>query len=103
MSADDSAVISVDDNIVVLRAASRVQPQRKEGNISFSLSKGVTLDTNVAKRLLERLRKALNWEVMPVISDFDEGFNQNKPLFFEKLYTPFIRGFQAIKDPTAID
>jgi hypothetical protein len=41
-------------------------------------------------QLLERLRKALRWQIVPVISSFDPRFNNNKPLFFEKLYQPFV-------------
>jgi hypothetical protein len=40
---------------------------------------------------VERLRKALRWEVVPVISDFDPKFNNDQPLWFERLYEP-LRG-----------
>lgn len=66
-------------------------PTASAGNFQLSLAKGVVFDTNVAKRLLEKLRKALNWEVVPVITDFDPRYNQEQPLFFEKLYQPFLR------------
>lgn len=46
-----------DDNIVVLRAASRAEPQRGQGSLSLNFSKGIVFDTNAANRLLERLRK----------------------------------------------
>lgn len=36
--------------------------------------------------------QALRWEVVPVITDFDTRFNGKKPLWFEKLYAPFLRG-----------
>ncbi len=47
-------------------------------------------DTNVAKREMEELRKSLRWEQVPVVTDFDPRFNQRRPLFFEKLYQPFL-------------
>ena len=36
--------------------------------------------------------QALRWEVVPVITDFDPRFNNAKPLWFEKLYQPFLSG-----------
>lgn len=30
--------------------------------------------------------------MVPVITDFDPRFNGKKPLWFEKLYAPFLRG-----------
>lgn len=48
---------NADDNIVVLRAASRAEPPRTQGNLSLSFSKGIVFDANAANRLLERLRK----------------------------------------------
>ena len=30
--------------------------------------------------------------MVPVITDFDPRFNNSKPLWFEKLYQPFLRG-----------
>lgn len=39
-----------------------------------------------------RVPQALRWEVVPVITDFDPRFNGKKPLWFEKLYAPFLRG-----------
>lgn len=47
-----------DDNIVVLRAASRAEPPAGQGNLSLSFSKGFVFDSNIAGRSLERLRKA---------------------------------------------
>jgi hypothetical protein len=38
------------------------------------------------------MAQALKWEVVPVITDFDPRFNNAKPLWFEKLYQPFLRG-----------
>lgn len=95
---DPSSVIDAeflflaDDNIVVLRAASRAEPQRGQGSLSLNFSKGIVFDANAAGRLLERLRKALSFEVTPVITDFDPRFNGSKPLWFERLYKPFLQG-----------
>lgn len=80
------------DNIVDLRASTRLKPTQADGKLSLSLSKGVVYDQNLAQRQLERLRKALQWESVPVVTGFDPRFNQDKPLFFEKLYQPFLRG-----------
>eukprot|EP00208_Stichococcus_sp_RCC1054_P006789 CAMPEP_0206142630 /NCGR_PEP_ID=MMETSP1473-20131121/17675_1 /ASSEMBLY_ACC=CAM_ASM_001109 /TAXON_ID=1461547 /ORGANISM="Stichococcus sp, Strain RCC1054" /LENGTH=319 /DNA_ID=CAMNT_0053537703 /DNA_START=96 /DNA_END=1055 /DNA_ORIENTATION=+ len=79
-----------DDNIVVLRAASRAQPEGR-GSLQLNFSKGLVFENNVSARALEQLRKALRWEVVPVITDFDPRFNSNKPLWFEKLYKPFVK------------
>ncbi len=43
---------------------------------------------------MESLRKALRWQVVPVVAEFDPKFNNDKPLWFERLYTPF-RGVGA--------
>ena len=89
-----------DDNIVDIRASSRGKPSRTDGNLSLSLSKGVVYDQNLAQRQLERLRKALNFESVPVITGFDPRYNQSKQLFFEKLYQPFLTKSQrtTLKD-----
>ncbi len=41
------------------------------------------------RRKMESLRKALRWEVVPVMADFDPKFNDEVPLWFEQLYAPF--------------
>ena len=73
-----------------IRASSRSPPGLRSGNVSLSLSQGVVFDQNVARRVLEELRRSLRFEQAPVITDFDPRFNQDKPLWFEKLYEPFI-------------
>ena len=83
-----------------MRTASREDPGIRGGNISISLSYGLQYDTNVAKRLMEEVRKALKWEVTPVVTDFDPRFNQKKPLFFEKWYQPFLVNKQDFEDYT---
>lgn len=85
-------VLPSGDNIVDLRASTRLKPTQADGKLSLSLSKGIVYDQNLAQRQLERLRKALQWESVPVITGFDPRFNQDKPLFFEKLHQPFLRG-----------
>lgn len=49
---------AADDNIVVLRAASRAEPPTGTGSLSLSFSKGIVFDSNAANRSLEHLRKA---------------------------------------------
>ncbi len=39
---------------------------------------------NVARREMERLRTALNWELAPVIADFSPAFNAEAPTIFDK-------------------
>eukprot|EP00198_Chlamydomonas_reinhardtii_P014349 XP_001703686.1 predicted protein [Chlamydomonas reinhardtii] len=64
------------------------------GRLVLSFDSGLTWDTNTARRQLESLRKALRWQVVPVVAEFDPKFNNDKPLWFERLYTPF-RGVGA--------
>lgn len=92
MRLHSGSVLPSGDNIVDLRASTRLKPTQADGKLSLSLSKGIVYDQNLAQRQLERLRKALQWESVPVITGFDPRFNQDKPLFFEKLYQPFLRG-----------
>lgn len=40
---------------------------------------------NVARREMERLRTALNWELAPVIADFSPAFNAEAPTIFDKV------------------
>lgn len=52
------------DNIVGVRAASRDQPSGLlPASLKLSMSSGVILDSNTARQEMDRLRKALNWEV----------------------------------------
>ena len=92
------ATVHAGDNIVDIRTASRRDPGLRGGNVSLSLSYGVQFDTNIAKREMEEMRKALRWEQTPVVTDFDPRFNQRRPLFFEKLYQPFLRDKQNFED-----
>lgn len=73
-----------------IRASSRGTPDQSDGKVSLSLSKGLVYDQNIAQRELERLRKAMQWESVPVITGFDPRYNQSQPLFFERLYQPFL-------------
>ena len=83
------------DDIVDVRAASRSATGLASGNVSLSLSQGVVYDQNVAKRIMEQLRRSLRFEQAPVITDFDPRYNQNKTLWFEKLYEPFLGSNKA--------
>lgn len=52
------------DNIVGVRAASREQPSGfLPASLKLSMSSGVIIDSNTARQEMDRLRKALNWEV----------------------------------------
>ncbi|KAG2425036.1 hypothetical protein HYH02_015087 [Chlamydomonas schloesseri] len=59
------------------------------GRLMLSFDSGLTWDTNTARRQMEALRKALRWQVVPVVAEFDPKFNNDKPLWFERLYAPF--------------
>jgi hypothetical protein len=85
--ADPSTVIDAeflflpDDNIVDVRAASRVEPEGglgSGGQLALSFTEGLVLDRNVARRQMERLRTALRWEPVPVIADFNPAFNSGE-------------------------
>lgn len=89
------------DDIVNVRAASRVAPVGglgSGGELALSLTEGIMLDKNVARRHLEALREALRWEVAPVITDFDPAFNIEAPTLIDKLLDPFDRrnGFEPL-------
>lgn len=71
-----------------VRASSRLEPDVKQGRLSLSFENFVEFDRNLARQMMDRLRKALHWEVAPVISDFDPKFNNNAPLWFEKFLEP---------------
>ncbi|GAB4815568.1 hypothetical protein N2152v2_002614 [Parachlorella kessleri] len=77
------------DSIVVVRGASRAEPKQNSGQFQLSFTSGFVLDRNVARQELESLRKALRWELAPVITDWDPRFNNNAPLWFERLFRPF--------------
>jgi hypothetical protein len=52
------------DNIVGVRAASRDQPSGfRPASLKLSMSAGLVIDSNTARQEMDRLRKALNWEV----------------------------------------
>ena len=80
------------DSIVNVRAVSRQQPETdgfKKGELGLSFTNGIVLDKNVAKRQMERLRKALQWNIAPVLTDFDPKFNAEAPVIVEKFFQPF--------------
>ena len=83
-------LIATGDDIIDIRASSRNPPGLSSGKVSLSLSQGLIYDQNVARRVLDELRRSLRFEAAPVITDFDPRFNQDKPLWFEKLYEPFL-------------
>jgi uncharacterized protein (DUF1499 family) len=80
------------DNIVNVRATSRQQPESEglnKGQLSFGNVSGLTLDKNLARRKVESLRKALGWNIVTVVSDFDPAFNPEVPVFVERIFQPF--------------
>uniref|UniRef100_A0A061RVU9 Uncharacterized protein n=1 Tax=Tetraselmis sp. GSL018 TaxID=582737 RepID=A0A061RVU9_9CHLO len=74
---------------VVDADASRVQPGPLGGTPRLSFTDSpIVWDNNYSRRLLESLRKALRFEIVPVITDFDPRFNNDRQLWFEKLLDP---------------
>ncbi len=71
-------------------AASRGRPGLQDSQVGLSFSEGVVYDRNIAKRRMEQLRKAMQWETAPVITDFDPRYNNKRLLWFERLYQPFL-------------
>ncbi|PNH05588.1 hypothetical protein TSOC_008145 [Tetrabaena socialis] len=59
------------------------------GRLALSFERGLEWDANTARREMEALRKALRWDVVPVVSEFDPKYNNDRPLWFERLYEPF--------------
>jgi hypothetical protein len=49
--------VHADDNIVVIRAASRVDPPDSEGQLQLDFGKGIIIQRNIASTGMERLRK----------------------------------------------
>lgn len=86
---DAEFIFFPDDNIAVLRAASRAEPARSSGQLGFSFTDALVVDRNTARRQLDSLRQALRWQPVPVITDFDPNFNPEVPLWFERLFQPF--------------
>ncbi|GBF91624.1 hypothetical protein Rsub_04364 [Raphidocelis subcapitata] len=104
--ADPSSAIDVeflflaDDSVVNVRAASRAEPGIASGRLALSFEKGIVFERNRAREQLEELRKALRWELIPVLSNDDVKFNSDRPLFFERLYQPFLSpGLRQQREP----
>lgn len=75
------------DSIVNVRGVSSVQPDTDGimgGKIGLSMTQGLVVDKNVARRRLESLRQALGWTPATVITDFDEV-----PTIIERIFNPF--------------
>ena len=71
-----------DDNIVVIRAASRTEPPDSGGQLQLDFGKGVVIQRNVAGTGMERLRK-----VQPLTSDL--------ALILSTQDSPSLPGFRA--------
>lgn len=88
------------DNIVDIWAASRGRPGLQDAQVGLSFSEGLMYDRNIAKRRMEELRKALQWETAPVITDFDPRYNNKRLLWFERLYQPFLgQNYRVEEEP----
>jgi hypothetical protein len=91
------------DNIVDIRAATRGHPGLQDAQLGLSLTGGLTYDSNTAKRRMEELRKALQWENAPVLTDFDPRYNNKRLLWFERLYQPFLSRDLKVDDEPLYD
>lgn len=81
-----------DDNILNVRASSRVEPSSsgfQGGELALSFTNGLIVDRNVARRKMDTLRNALRWDLAPVVTDFDPKFNPDAPTWLEKVFKPF--------------
>lgn len=81
-----------DDSIIDTRIALRNGMPEGKGQLQASLSRGLFVDRNGAKSLLDELRKSLHWQSAPVVTGFDPGFNDKKKLWFED-------AFESAQDP----
>ncbi len=80
------------DSIVNVRAVSTVQPETdgtKSGKFGLSMTQGLVMDKNVARRRMETLRRALNWTPATILTDWDPQFNAEVPTIIEKVFNPF--------------
>lgn len=80
------------DSIVNVRAVSRKQPESDgfdKGELGLSFTQGFVVDKNIARRQMDKLRKALQWTIAPVLTDFDPKFNAEVPLAVERIFQPF--------------
>lgn len=80
------------DSIVNVRAVSRQQPETDgfgKGELGLSFTQGLVVDKNIARRHMDKLRKALQWTIAPVLTDFDPKFNAEVPLAVERIFQPF--------------
>lgn len=80
------------DSIVNVRAVSVVQPEvdgTKSGAFGLSMTQGLVMDKNVARRRMETLRRALGWSPATILTDWDPQFNAEVPTIIEKIFNPF--------------
>ena len=81
------------DSIVNVRGVSREQPEsgllKGKGELVLSFTQGLVVDKNLARRRLESLRKAIGWQLAPVMTDFDPKFNPEVPEIVERVFQPF--------------
>jgi hypothetical protein len=83
----DMELLFIDaDNLVNIRAVSRGEPTGN-GKLGLSMTRGIVLDKNEAREKAEELRRALGWDVAPVITDFDPQFNAEVPVVIEKIFS----------------
>ena len=81
------------DSIVNVRGVSREQPEsgllKGKGELALSFTQGLVVDKNIARRRLESRRKAVGWQLAPVMTDFDPKFNPEVPEIVERVFQPF--------------
>lgn len=81
-----------DDSIIDTRIALRNGMPEGKGQLQASLARGLFVDRNGAKSLLDEIRKTLRWQSAPVITGFDPAWNDKKKLWFED-------AFESAQDP----
>jgi hypothetical protein len=95
---DAEFVFPQDDELCNVRFASRSPAGDGERRtLAFSLTEGVVLSGNGARELAEDLRKALRWELAPVIAGFDPRYNNNAELWIEKPFNALRRAGRSAR------
>ena len=96
---DAEFVFLPNDEVVNIRVASRsATGDGEKPRVVLSYTRGATLNRNGARALAEQLRKALGWELVPVMSGFDPLWNSNRKLWFERPFA-LLRGDTTALEP----
>ncbi|KAK3283533.1 hypothetical protein CYMTET_8766 [Cymbomonas tetramitiformis] len=90
---DAEFIFLPDDELVDIRLSAR--GDAKSGKLELSYLDGFIISENASRRLCEKLRFALRWEIAVVITSFDPRFNNGRELWFEKPFNALGIGTQS--------